>query len=311
MTVKAFGFLIRPHFLKTLYRQTQLRRRVNCSVLSSWASVMQRAPLLPLLLLSLARLTGGSNLVTYKLQHAFGITGAFQDRGSVEVLVDSGALTLIPPPEEQRVLVPEASLDEIAREMKGFNGGMYRLRAQESDGVSSPVVMTSVHLCDVVRAGFRENITLTLDVEGRLIGLEYTPRMSRLSPSTCKNIKHPLDQYHARVAEEVGRRTPGDKEDSVSSPPAFMTWVKASVDDSGKSVPVLVPGQRPPLIAIRQEDQGGQPEAPKSFLQKYVGNGGRAVRERGGGGETLTCRLSYAGGHREGVDVLSFTSPHF
>jgi len=215
-------------------------------------------------------------MVTYKLQHAFGLTAAFQDRGNIEVLVDSGALTLIPPPEDQPVLVPEGSFDKIAREMRQPDGGLYRLRAQRSDA-SAPVIMTSVRLCDVVRAGFRENITLTLDVEGRLLGLEYTPRMSRLSPTTCLAMKSPLDQ--------VNRNSDGKKKEAAdASPAAFSTLIKAAVDQAGQSVPVVVPGQRPPMIQIRYDEQERQPEVQKSFIQKYVRSKWREGGEEGNGG---------------------------
>lgn len=224
------------------------------------------------LLLAALPLGTSSEMVTYKLQHAFGLTAAFQDRGSIEVLVDSGALTLIPPSEDQIVLVPEGSLDEIAREMRQPDGGLYRLRAQRSD-TSAPVIMTSVHLCDLVRAGFRENITLTLDVDGRLLGLEYTPRMSRLSPTTCLAMKSPLD--------EVNRNSDGTRKDAIADkgPSAFSTLIKAAVDQAGQSLPVVVPGQRPPMIQIRYDEQERKPEVEKSFLQKYVRQGREGRRE--------------------------------
>lgn len=227
------------------------------------------------LLLAALPLANSSQMVTYTLQHAFGLTAAFQDRGTIEVLVDSGALTLIPPPEDQPVLVPEASFDEIAREMRQPDGGLYRLRAQRGDA-SAPVIMTSVRLCDVVRAGYRENITLTLDVEGRLLGLEYTPRMSLLSPTTCLAMKSPLDQ--------VNRNSDGKKKDAAADagPAAFSTLIKAAVDQAGQSVPVVAPGQRPPMIQIRYDEQERQPEVQKSFLQKYVCTG-REGREGGKG----------------------------
>jgi len=232
---------------------------------------------LPLLLLLAALpLATPSQMVTYKLQHAFGLTAAFQNRGDIEVLVDSGALTLIPPPEDEPVLVPEGSFDEIAREMRQPDGGLYRLRAQRSDA-SAPVIMTSVRLCDVVRAGFRENITLTLDVEGRLLGLEYTPRMSRLSPTTCLAMKSPLDQ--------VNRNSDGKKKEAAdASPAAFSTLIKAAVDQAGQNVPVVVPGQRPPMIQIRYDEQERQPEVQKSFIQKYVRRIWREGGEEGNGG---------------------------
>lgn len=224
-----------------------------------------------ILLAALPLLANASQMVTYKLQHAFGLTAAFQDRGNIEVLVDSGALTLIPPPDDQPVLVPEGSLDEIAREMRQPDGGLYRLRAQRSDA-SAPVIMTSVRLCDIVRAGFWENITLTLDVGGRLLGLEYTPRMSRLSPTTCLAMKSPLDQ--------VNRNSDGKKKEAADAgPAAFSTLIKAAVDQAGQSVPVVVPGQRPPMIQIRYDEQERQPEVQKSFIQKYVRRKGREVRE--------------------------------
>lgn len=223
-----------------------------------------RVPILALaLLLAALPKATPSQMVTYKLQHAFGLTAAFQDRGTIEVLVDSGALTLIPPPEDQPVLVPEGSFDEIAREMRLPDGGLYRLRAQRT-GASAPVIMTSVRLCDVVRAGFRENITLMLDVEGRLLGLEYTPRMSVLSPTTCLAMKSPLDQVH--------RDTDGKKKEATADtkPAAFSTFIKAAVDQAGQSPPVVVPGQRPPMIQIRYDEQERQPQVEKSFIQKYV-----------------------------------------
>jgi len=274
---KASSLSMRRTLTQPSPQHTQQPHKTQAQLRSKETVTFPKQPAMPppgfiILALILLPLATPSQMVTYKLQHAFGLTAPFQDRGTIEILVDSGALTLIPPPEDQPVLVPEGSFDEIAREMRLPDGGLYRLRAQRDDA-SAPVIMTSVRLCDVVRAGFRENITLMLDVEGRLLGLEYTPRMSVLSPTTCLAMKSPLDQVH--------RDSDGKKKEVAAdtTPAAFSTLIKAAVDQAGQSPPVVVPGQRPPMIQIRYDEQERQPEVQKSFLQKYVRTQRRRERE--------------------------------
>ncbi len=168
-------------------------------------------PLLLLFLLPTATAAAASSTqtkkLTYTLLHSFGPTDPFHARGSIDVLVDSGALTLVPPAEDQPTLLPAAAAalaDTITQEMKQADGGLYRLQAvlQGGKDKAGGGVMTSVRLCDVVRAGFRENVTFTLDAEGRLLGLDYTPRMSRLSPTNCLAMKTPWEQVKGKKKRE-------------------------------------------------------------------------------------------------------------
>lgn len=117
----------------------------------------------------------------------------FTDRGSVQVLIDKNTGALQALTEDDGVSLSGAELAAVESSARDAQGGWYRIRALRGDEAGA---MTSVPMvrgaawpdwhgvnlahgpiipphncsffpgkqqCDVVRAGFRENLTLTLD----------------------------------------------------------------------------------------------------------------------------------------------------
>jgi len=140
---------------------------------------------------------------------------------------------------------------------------MYSVRVVDEQG-SGGMAMASVPGCDVRRANFREEISLTLGHTGDILSISYTPLVSPLAPA-CRSLS-------ALSSAE-----------NASTDLKFTTTVNYETATSGMSVPLVLPQTRPPpgLQFYPRKDgsgQGGKTGIPgvdedkpqnKSFLMRY------------------------------------------
>jgi len=210
--------------------------------------------LIPLFFLSLQRTESVSVaediLKSYRISHDVG--SGWVERGTINIAQNLTASY-------------EPSLNCIDDEDGGLETlEFYKIRAEEMGGKSSssqPVrtAMTSVPFCSVLRANFREEISLSLgSYDGELLSVSYTPLLSPLSPKSCDGMTRSVKDFVTRVLHETAK--------------------------PGMQIPVILPEQRlvqNGLTILKgtkgkekgkdfglQNDRGSQTEN-QSFLRKY------------------------------------------
>lgn len=196
---------------------------------------------------------------TYKLYHSLG-SGQFVERSVVTLSSpDASKEQLSASVEHSDDCISPKEVDAMVQD-----GKMYSIRVVDEQGGGS-VAMASVPGCDLRRANFREEISLTLGHTGDLLSISYTPLVSPLAPS-CKSLS-------ALSSED--------------DPPTELSFTTTSVEfstaTSGMSVPLVLPQTRPPpgLSFYPRKDSGGQGtktgipgldqdnQQSKSFLMRY------------------------------------------
>lgn len=236
----------------------------------------------------------------YKLYHSLG-SGNFIERGVVTLSSpDASKEKLSATVEHSDDCLSPKDVDAMVQD-----GKMYSVRVVDEQGGGS-VAMASVPGCDVRRANFREEISLTLGHTGDLLSISYTPLVSPLAPS-CGSLSTLFS------------------EDNPSTELKFSTTVKFETATSGMSVPLVLPQTRPPpgLNFYPRKDgagPGGKTGIPgvdqdkpqnKSFLMRYWYiilplaimslTGGEEPQQRGGGEQPSSGRPAVAGGVAAGA----------
>ena len=229
---------------------------------------MRSATPLLLLLVGHASASGASSR-TYKMYHRFGSEGEFTERGSVVLSAGDGGgngteLTATATSSDG-CLVPSAVDAMVA----AGPGSLYSVRLV--DEVTGRAASASVPGCDLRRAGFREEVALTLAEDGGLVSASYRPLVSPLAP--------PCEEMGS--LEESLRSGEGG-----GGAPEFKTTVLYSTSTAAMTVPVVLPKVKPPpglKIYPRKQrpaEEGGQDAAQsnpfeedkpesQSFLRKY------------------------------------------
>lgn len=125
---------------------------------------------------------------------------------------------------------------------------LYRIRMRSSaTDKTSPYVSAALPACDLQKSGFKEDISLHLDVAGDIVGLVY------LSRTGSSAIERACDS--ARVPQNL----------------QLQTRVKALAQAIAQSVPVIVQGPKPPYLKNVNLGDGDteKPVKQQSFLMRY------------------------------------------
>jgi hypothetical protein len=197
----------------------------------------------------------------YSIEHSFDGSG-WVKRGEVVVTSSKGSKgngeakteadytsvgSETPPSLLSKSLV--AAIDQSAA---SGSTAFYKLRVVDASG---GVASTSIPVCALRRAHFRDEVTLSLGGNGEVIGLSYRALISPLAPLDCMSMTE--------------RSVEGSE---------FKTSAKVHVAETGQEIPLSISGKPPPgMQAIRNlgpeksKDGAGGGEGPpeKSFFQKY------------------------------------------
>eukprot|EP00586_Coscinodiscus_wailesii_P014329 CAMPEP_0172511294 /NCGR_PEP_ID=MMETSP1066-20121228/235247_1 /TAXON_ID=671091 /ORGANISM="Coscinodiscus wailesii, Strain CCMP2513" /LENGTH=201 /DNA_ID=CAMNT_0013290605 /DNA_START=384 /DNA_END=989 /DNA_ORIENTATION=+ len=127
------------------------------------------------------------------------------------------------------------------------------------DDATHAVAITSVPACSLLRAHFREEISLTIGSSGELLSVILTPLISPLAPKTC----------------DVDLTT-DDGEGDATRPALFETSASFVTSTPSMTLPVILPTMKPPpglrffdVKKSRIEGVEGDERLNQSFLRKY------------------------------------------
>lgn len=133
-------------------------------------------------------------------------------------------------------------------------GGLYQIKLIK-DNDESTAVLTSVPACQVRRANFRDEMTVTLNSQADAVSVSYTPLVSPLAPK-CQELS-PLDEV-----------------------PTFKSTITFETATPGMLIPTLLPPTKPPVgLKFFARSQGAADipgitkpatdTGPKGILMKY------------------------------------------
>eukprot|EP00566_Odontella_aurita_P015788 CAMPEP_0113529738 /NCGR_PEP_ID=MMETSP0015_2-20120614/2556_1 /TAXON_ID=2838 /ORGANISM="Odontella" /LENGTH=278 /DNA_ID=CAMNT_0000428393 /DNA_START=148 /DNA_END=984 /DNA_ORIENTATION=- /assembly_acc=CAM_ASM_000160 len=194
---------------------------------------------------------------TYKIYHSLG-SGNFVERGVITLSTpDASKEKLKATVDHSNDCMSPKEIDDMVQD-----GKMYSIRVVDESGGGS-AAMASVPGCDLRRANFREEISLTLGHTGDLVSVSYTPLVSPLAPS-CRSLA---------ALSSV----------DSSTELKFTTTMKYETATSVMSVPLVLPQTRPPPgLSFYSRKDGTAPGSKtgmpgvdqdkpqnKSFLMRY------------------------------------------
>ena len=200
-------------------------------------STTSKLPLVTLLALAVGRThVCTADERTYKVYHRLGAgaagAGGFTERGAIVLSTDASASdgddgngTAKGASSALSIAATNAAncIDPAAVDEMIASGSMYTI--QVVDESTGQAATASVPGCDVRRAGFREELELTLSESGSLVSVTYTPLVSPLAPS-CASLS-PLAETEGEV-------------------PEFQTSVSYETSKPAMTVPLVLPKVKPP-----------------------------------------------------------------
>ncbi|CAM9124873.1 unnamed protein product [Discosporangium mesarthrocarpum] len=176
-----------------------------------------------------------------EVTHSFGLTEQFQDRGFMELHNDLSS---------PKATLPNQEL--TANDLSRFHDlliadGLYQIKLSSNDGQYTSEIFTAVPACDLRLAGFREEITLHVDPQGAVIGLDYKAPVGPLaSTKDCKKLKMP-ESMHIHSSVKVVR----------------------AAEAQGIPVQVTAPTPPPGLGHLKEKTEHNPGQGSQSMLVKY------------------------------------------
>ncbi|CAM9813540.1 unnamed protein product [Scytosiphon promiscuus] len=136
-----------------------------------------------------------ANARSISVEHAFGPTSKFTHRGSAEIVIDPSR-AVQPSASIQRVkLYDSAQMEELIA-----NDDLYIIRFATEES-STQHVVAAVPACQLRLASFREEITLHVDKDGLIMGVDYKAPVGPLA-STRDCTKMPVPESY-EVATKI------------------------------------------------------------------------------------------------------------
>ena len=198
--------------------------------------------------------------LTYQLEHALSDENdVFTPRGSLTV-----RLPRFTPPGKKRpapvVLRPDP-LTLSAEDAAAFGalvtrGGLYRVRLRESDGGDKAPVMNSLRACELAISGMEEDMTLILDEEGQISGLDY---------GTSQGFQG-CTSGAAPAAGELQLKT---RADAVLPRLAAAVPIQSKLAPKGGAAAAVAPNSQAALAAASDPDAPAEEAPQPGFFRRY------------------------------------------
>eukprot|EP00937_MAST-01D_sp_MAST-1D-sp2_P007466 g7466.t1 len=219
----------------------------------------------------------GFSTHTVVMEHALGSDGAWAKRGQQLTVRIPSALT----PGSRGALRPEIlsppSVKIVGEDAQRFKalverGGRYRIRARSAPG--APYVIASIAACELAHASLEEDITLHVNDEGHVSGIDYQTTRGHQGCTV------------GALPEDAGALAEGEEEDEEDTAAeegrvVLVTRAEALLPKVAAAVPTktrLAPGaasSRPPnsqaaLAAAGEKGDGQGEEKPQpGFFRRY------------------------------------------
>lgn len=197
---------------------------------------------LSLLIISLTSICTSATATSksFKVYHSLGQNKPFLPRGTITFSTGGGVEdetsvnddnSITATVENEQNCLGENALQDIDDLVS--NNGFYRIKVVDEEN-GSQSVLASVLGCEVKRANFREEISLSMSQTGQLLSVSYTPLVSPLA-AKCSELQ-PFNDESNRDREY-----------------AFQTLISYTTNTPGMNLPKILPKMRPPpgLKAIK------------------------------------------------------------
>lgn len=213
-----------------------------------------------------SELANSKVLQTLYLSHATSSSSSFTDRGTITLTLDDNDHL-------QVNIENNNSIPSIEGDLKSLYKVRVSTHPRPDNHDDTTFVQTSVPLCSIMQANFRDEMELTLSPTGSILSISYKPLISPLAPS-CEELVNIMGEdqkersFQSRANIQIGKEGIAIPLLVQSKPVIGYKWLK-QVRKEG-SPAVGTDGEKrvdgPAFVDPTQTEEGTQNQ---SFLRKY------------------------------------------
>jgi hypothetical protein len=204
-------------------------------------------------------------LQTLYISHSTSSESSFTDRGTITLTLD-----------ESNNLQVNIDNNNSIPKIEGNLNALYKVRVSSSpqpdDHDNNTFVQTSVPLCSIMQANFRDELELTLSPTGSVLSISYNPLVSPLAPS-CEEVVKIMEEdqkersFQSKATVQIGKEGIAIPLLVQSKPVIGYKWLK-QVRKEGSSVGATGENKADgaPFVDPTRMEEGTQNQ---SFLRKY------------------------------------------